>query len=291
MHKAGRTRRIFAAAIFATVLAAGAAAADERRPLPGEPTAPPPGFLDLCSRAPTECYEPGVPPHETQARARALFWSSILGDGVASPASVAERPRLAQRSGKPTDLDRVSDRRGPDDGSSRPPSLARTALGLAALDSHAPPHPPIPVSNPVAAWNDGGGVSTTITMTAAHWAAMDRLNRDVNRRIRRASDQRLYGAGDHWTIPSGADPRGDCEDYVLAKRRALIEQGYPQEAFSIALVETPWGESHAVLLMATSEGELVLDNLTPRILRTTEVAYQWRKRQVPGRALAWVSGL
>lgn len=288
MHKAGLTGRILIGVIIASAVFGGAAAAGERSPVLGEPTTPPPGFLDLCSRAPTECSDAGVPPHETQARARALYWSSILGGEVASPASVAEHSLLAQRSGKRASADAGVARRDPDDASSGSPSSTRTEPGWAPLQPQGAQRPLISAHIPRAT-SDEGGVS--IMMTAADWSATDRLNRDINRSIRTATDRRLYGVGDHWTIPSGPNPRGDCEDYVLAKRRALIEHGYPQEAFSIALVETLWGESHAVLLMATSEGELVLDNLTPRILLTTEVAYQWRKRQIPGRALAWVSSL
>lgn len=122
---------------------------------------------------------------------------------------------------------------------------------------------------------------------AFSWSGVERLNRAVNSRIKHASDERSYGVSDYWTVPTGAFPRGDCEDYVLAKRTALIEIGVPAEQLSIALVDTRWGESHAVLLLSTHKGEYVLDNLTPRVLHWTEADYVWRERQLPGQPLVW----
>jgi len=75
---------------------------------------------------------------------------------------------------------------------------------------------------------------------------------------------------------------------VLAKRVALTAVGVPAERLSIALVETRWGESHAVLLLAADDGDYVLDNLEPRILHWTQAPYVWRERQLPGQPLAWV---
>jgi predicted transglutaminase-like cysteine proteinase len=75
---------------------------------------------------------------------------------------------------------------------------------------------------------------------------------------------------------------------VLEKVRALVEAGLPRAALNIALVTTRWGESHAVLLVATSEGEYVLDNLSPWIVGWREAPYHWTRRQVDGEAFSWV---
>lgn len=123
---------------------------------------------------------------------------------------------------------------------------------------------------------------------AFSWHEVIRLNREVNARIKHGSDVRTYGLSDYWAVPTGPFPRGDCEDYVLAKRVALTNVGVPAERLSIALVETRWGESHAVLLLAAEDGDYVLDNLEPRILHWTQAPYVWRERQVPGQPLAWV---
>lgn len=117
---------------------------------------------------------------------------------------------------------------------------------------------------------------------------LNEINRGVNRAIRPTSDQAVFGEADHWSIPTGRRASGDCEDYVLAKRQALIDAGAPAEALSIAVVETSRREIHAVLLVATSEGEVVLDNLSPWIVSWSKTSYRWLQRQAPGSALTWV---
>lgn len=118
--------------------------------------------------------------------------------------------------------------------------------------------------------------------------ALEAVSRRVNRAIRRASDVEIHGREDVWVLPGGHRPSGDCEDYVLAKRRALIEEGVDAAALSIAIVRTRRGEQHAVLLVATSEGEQVLDNLTPWVLPWREAPYEWLERQAPGQPRIWV---
>lgn len=126
-----------------------------------------------------------------------------------------------------------------------------------------------------------------VALDAAAWRTLNDINRNLNRAIRHTPDERQFGRADHWAVPSGRDARGDCEDYVLAKRRAALRAGFPPEALSIALVRTRWGELHAVLLVATDRGEMVLDNLSPRVLRWDQVDYVWLERQVAGDALRW----
>ena len=133
-----------------------------------------------------------------------------------------------------------------------------------------------------------GDAAPAVTLDKAGWARVNAINRGVNRRIRRASDIRAFGVADFWQAPTEADARGDCEDYVLAKREALIDAGVPADALSIAIVMTRWGESHAVLLLASDSGDFVLDNLTPWISRWDAVDYDWQERQAPGKVFDWV---
>ncbi len=126
-----------------------------------------------------------------------------------------------------------------------------------------------------------------ISLSKAVWGDLNEINRGWNRAIRHLDDNRQFDKNDYWAIPTGQVLRGDCEDYVLTKRRALITAGYPQEALSIALVRTRWGELHAVLLVATDEGEMVMDNLSPSISRWDAVDYDWLERQVGGDAMDW----
>jgi predicted transglutaminase-like cysteine proteinase len=117
---------------------------------------------------------------------------------------------------------------------------------------------------------------------------LTRVNRTVNRRIARAPD----GRQDVWTLPTGDRPSGDCEDYVLAKRQALIQAGVSPDALSIAVVLTRGGDGHAVLLARTDQGEYVLDNLSPWVVRWAEAPYQWISRQsaAPGRPWVQIGG-
>jgi len=75
---------------------------------------------------------------------------------------------------------------------------------------------------------------------------------------------------------------------VLEKRKALVEQGVPGGNLSIAVVMLRTGVAHAVLLVATDHGELVLDSLSSWILPWNQLDYRWISRQAPGQQLVWV---
>lgn len=103
-----------------------------------------------------------------------------------------------------------------------------------------------------------GGGSGHVSLTPTHVETLKRINISVNREIRPQSD----GAGDVWTV--GAKT-GDCEDYALTKRVRLVKAGLPPGSLRIAYVLTRSGESHAVLVIKSQLGDLVLDNLTNAI--------------------------
>jgi len=119
---------------------------------------------------------------------------------------------------------------------------------------------------------------------------LSQVNLYVNRSIRFVSDTVQYGVDDYWTLPldAGGSGAGECKDYVLEKRRALIAAGISADDLSIAIVRTNWGEAHAVLLVATDSGELVMDSLSSQIRPWRQAPYQWIERQAPGRQLDWV---
>ena len=83
------------------------------------------------------------------------------------------------------------------------------------------------------------------------------VNNASTPRSRRMTDEQLYRVAEFWTYPNGY---GDCEDYALAKRRALIEDGWPPSTLLIAVVRQKNGEGHAVLMVRTDRGDLILDN-------------------------------
>lgn len=102
---------------------------------------------------------------------------------------------------------------------------------------------------------------SSVEASGSVMAILARVNSSVNRSIKPRND----AGADIWT----SDPSsgyGDCEDYAMTKRSHLIGVGLPASALRIAYVKTPWGEGHAVLVVRTGFGELVLDNLTSAIL-------------------------
>ncbi len=125
----------------------------------------------------------------------------------------------------------------------------------------------------------------------AAWGTLQRINDHVNRTIRPADDRRVYGVSDWWIAPlsSGQAPLGDCKDYALEKRRELIAAGIMARALSMALVRTAWGEAHVVLVVATLEGDYVLDNLTSEIRHWSHAPYSWQARQSPSDPMVWLS--
>ncbi|HEY5409194.1 MAG TPA: transglutaminase-like cysteine peptidase, partial [Caulobacteraceae bacterium] len=107
--------------------------------------------------------------------------------------------------------------------------------------------------------------AVVVPLTDETMGQLNLVNHLVNQLITFAPDNVVYGKDDYWAEPleeQAGPKRGDCEDYVLEKRRALLVRGIPAAALSIAVVRTRRGEGHAVLLVVTDRGELVLDSLS-----------------------------
>ena len=104
-------------------------------------------------------------------------------------------------------------------------------------------------------------------------AELERINRMVNRTIR---PRREAGPVDRWVL---APREGDCDDYAVTKRHRLIAMGWPASALRLAVVRTPNGQGHAVLVVKTTEGDLVLDNRTSRIKLWSDTGLRWVKIQ------------
>jgi predicted transglutaminase-like cysteine proteinase len=92
---------------------------------------------------------------------------------------------------------------------------------------------------------------------------------------------------ERWSYPD--DGYGDCEDYVLLKRKMLMQAGWPQQALLITVVRDQKGEGHAVLTVKTDKGEFVLDNQEEQILLWSETGYRFVKRQAQTNPNIWVS--
>ena len=119
------------------------------------------------------------------------------------------------------------------------------------------------------------------------WTIARRVNRAVNTEIEPVSDLENYGQAEYWAYPDNG--KGDCEDYVLLKRRELIRQGFPREALLIAVVRDLAGEGHAVLMLKSTAGDYVLDNKTNVIRAWNETGYHFVKRQAQENPNVWVS--
>jgi len=105
---------------------------------------------------------------------------------------------------------------------------------------------------------------------------LDRVNRDVNLAIIPVVKNYGQDLADSWTI---APDTGDCNDYAVTKRHDLLESGLPSGALRLSVVKTAAGIGHLVLVVATTKGDVVLDNLTTTIRPWQTTEYQWLKIQ------------
>jgi predicted transglutaminase-like cysteine proteinase len=117
----------------------------------------------------------------------------------------------------------------------------------------------------------------SVVMTDALWSFLDDVNHHVNYTVEPVTDQAHWGHEEQWDLPY--DGKGDCEDYVLYKQKLLLDAKWPREALLITVVRDKKGEGHAVLVVSTSTGEYVLDNMTEAMLPWYETGYTFVKRQ------------
>jgi len=125
-----------------------------------------------------------------------------------------------------------------------------------------------------------------VELTRKLWGEMVDINNAVNVMVTPRTDLEMWGREELWSYPDGV---GDCEDYVLEKRRDLMKAGVPASNLLITVVRQPNGLGHAVLTVRTSHGDFVLDNLEPRILSWDETEYTFLKQQSSRNAGVWVS--
>jgi predicted transglutaminase-like cysteine proteinase len=124
-------------------------------------------------------------------------------------------------------------------------------------------------------------------LTTPRWKELVRINRVVNETIKPISDLEHWGVVERWNYPD--DGYGDCEDYVLLKRRMLLQAGWPRQAVLITVVRDRRGDGHAVLTVKTDRGELILDNQNPEVLLWSETGYRFVKRQSQRDPNVWVT--
>ena len=126
-----------------------------------------------------------------------------------------------------------------------------------------------------------------IVLSARVWKDLVGVNKWVNETIKPVTDLEHWGVVEKWSYPD--DGYGDCEDYVLLKRRMLMQAGWPREALLITVVRDRKGEGHAVLTVKTDKGEFILDNQNPEILAWSDTGYRFVQRQSQSDPNIWVS--
>lgn len=118
------------------------------------------------------------------------------------------------------------------------------------------------------------------------WQLIVNVNSSDNQKIKPLTDMEIYGVEEYWAYP---DKVGDCEDYVLLKRRDLMQAGISPANLLITVVRKPDGEGHAVLTVRTDKGDFVLDNLVDGVKNWSETEYTYLKRQATNNTGRWVS--
>jgi len=126
-----------------------------------------------------------------------------------------------------------------------------------------------------------------VVLSQKAWKDLVRINKWVNDSVKPMTDMDHWGVIERWSYPD--DGYGDCEDYVLLKRRMLMQAGWPRQALLITVVRDLKGEGHAVLTVKTDKGEYILDNQEEQILLWSETSYRFVKRQSQTDQNVWVS--
>lgn len=125
-----------------------------------------------------------------------------------------------------------------------------------------------------------------VVLTPVRWRELDMVNKSFNRSIKPVTDQEQYGVAEYWTY--AVTGSGDCEEYVLEKRRRLIQLGWSPASLLISVVIDKQNGGHAVLTAVTDQGEFVLDNITDDIVPWSKSGLMFVKRQSPSDPNIWV---
>ena len=126
-----------------------------------------------------------------------------------------------------------------------------------------------------------------VVLSGQAWKDLVRINRWVNTTVKPMTDMDHWGVVERWNYPD--DGYGDCEDYVLQKRKMLMQAGWPREALLITVVRDKNNDGHAVLTVKTDKGEYVLDNQTDDIVLWSDTGYRFVKRQSQSDPNVWVA--
>lgn len=163
-------------------------------------------------------------------------------------------------------------------------SAAPMNMVTSGLTSQPIGHHQFCVANPAECGATGSSAAAPAQLTREAWSAMLEINVGVNRTVVPMTDAQIHGVEEVWSYPTEV---GDCEDYVLLKRRLLMERGFAAGDLLVTVVLQPDGSGHAVLTVRTDHGDFVLDNMRDRIMLWSETEYVFLKRQSSEHAGQW----
>jgi len=129
--------------------------------------------------------------------------------------------------------------------------------------------------------------SRRVASTPQNLAELDLVNRTVNRTVAPVSDRDQFGIEEFWTLPTSG--KGDCEEYVLEKRRLLMDRRWPSGALLITVVLDENRQGHAVLTARMENGDMILDNKHDEIKLWHSTPYVYIMRQSFVSPTSWVS--
>lgn len=124
----------------------------------------------------------------------------------------------------------------------------------------------------------------SLKLTKDVWKIILDVNYTVNTTITPMTDMEIYGVEERWAYPTTV---GDCEDFVLLKRKMLMNKGIEASNLLITVVLQPNGEGHAVLTVRTDHGDFILDNMRNRVMEWSETEYTYLKRQSASNPARW----
>lgn len=125
-----------------------------------------------------------------------------------------------------------------------------------------------------------------VALTRKIWDALVSVNYIVNREVEPMTDLEIFGVEERWELPGEF---GDCEDYVLEKKRRLAGIGIAPGALRVTVVYDANNGGHAVLTVVTDRGDFILDNNNDRVLLWQDAELTYLKRQLPGDLTRWES--
>ena len=98
---------------------------------------------------------------------------------------------------------------------------------------------------------------------------------DVVNRIPYVNDSALYGKSDYWATPMEfVKNGGDCEDFAITKYVALRALGIPEERMRILILQDLQKNiPHAVLVVYTDNGPMVLDNQIKTVTHVDRISH------------------